>query len=784
MAADQTPRLPDRLPRLRARLVALRARLSDILEDLFASRVLWSLIFLAALTPLMIGSRLGRALPVPDAGVVAQDDIVSPATVEYVDDVATEEVRDAARRAVLPVYDHDTRALREGVAAIHGAFREWRRVRDASLGRPGPRPDLNRALRDVSGVAAQPEVIAYLVRVNLDPAVEERLCRVLGDVLGHRVVGSKTLLPRAERVTLRDVRLGLEREEAPLKDVLSLDEARHLAPKVLAAAGAGPQEQAALWPLLADLITPNLVYDAAFTEARRQERVSRVEPLIVRIPKGKVLLRRGEVASEGTVRLLATLNEALHPAAAGSAVLGDLLLMALLLFFLARYAFFYQQSHRKDQHLFPLLVVVTVTGLLLDRGFLWLYEHLVDSFRVEPYSDPAFYRYMVPMAAGAMLVTLLVNPRVGMAYTLFYVPLFGMMMEWDLPLLLFCLISNLAGIYGVTTYRQRTALIKAGIVLGGVNATAVIALRSVVGVSLPPSHLLFQTVCAFAGGILVAILVSFLLPILESLFNILTDVGLLELSNLNNPLLRRLAVEAPGSYNHSVIVGTLAEAAAEAIGANALFCRVAAYYHDVGKMLKPDYFIENQRDGVNRHDTLSPQMSALVIASHVKEGVELARSYGLPKQVLDIIPQHHGTRKINYFFQKAMKAEKPDLEGVSEDDFRYPGPKPQTREAAIFMLSDSIEAAARTLEDPSPARFKGLIRKIVSDVVLDDQFDQCDLTFADLEKVSAAFLRTLGSIYHHRIDYPGFDFDKIQERPFRGSRSHEDLPPPAARWGK
>jgi hypothetical protein len=200
---------------------------------------------------------------------------------------------------------------------------------------------------------------------------------------------------------------------------------------------------------------------------------------------------------------------------------------------------------------------------------------------------------------------------------------------------------------------------------------------------------------------------------------------------------------------------------------------VAAYYHDVGKMLKPQYFIENQRESSNRHDSLSPHMSALVIASHVKEGYELARSYGLPQQVLDIIPQHHGTRKINFFYQKAKKSENPQVEEVRESDYRYPGPKPQTKEAAIFMLSDSIEAAARTLDDPSPPRFKGLIRKIVSDVVLDEQFSQCDLTFADLEKVSDAFLKTLVSIYHHRVDYPGFDFDKVTERPFQASRTHE-----------
>jgi putative nucleotidyltransferase with HDIG domain len=483
-------------------------------------------------------------------------------------------------------------------------------------------------------------------------------------------------------------------------------------------------------------------------------------------------------------RTLVAYNRARDMGAAGMVILGNLLLLSLLLFFMSRYVFFYQKSYSRERHLFALMVVVMILGLTLDRGFQWLFDNVVDSFQVEPYSNPAFYRFMVPMAAGAMLITLLVNPRVGMAYALFNVPLVGMLMEWHLPLLLFCLLSNLAGIYGITAYRQRTALIKAGLVLGVVNAVAVLALQSVVGPEVSTSHLLFQMFCGFAGGILVAVVISFLLPLLEWSFNILTDVRLLELSNPNNPLLRRLAVEAPGSYNHSVIVGTLAESAAESIGANALFCRVAAYYHDVGKMLKPAYFVENQSDGPNRHDRLSPHMSALIIASHVKEGIELARSYGLPQQVLDIIPQHHGTRKINFFYEKAKKIENPSLEEVRDTDFRYPGPKPQSREAAIFMMSDSIEAAARSLDDPSPARFKGLIRRIVSDIVLDDQFSDCDLTFSDLEKGKVAFLKTLCSIYHHRVDYPGFEFEKVTERSFRSSKTHLEQPTHKRRWGR
>jgi putative nucleotidyltransferase with HDIG domain len=271
----------------------------------------------------------------------------------------------------------------------------------------------------------------------------------------------------------------------------------------------------------------------------------------------------------------------------------------------------------------------------------------------------------------------------------------------------------------------------------------------------------------------VGLIVSFVLPLLEGVFRVLTDIRLLELSNVSNPLLSQLAVKAPGSYNHSLVVGTLAEEGAKAIGANALFCRVAAFYHDIGKIRKPEYYIENQR-GVNPHERLQPSMSALIISAHVKDGVRMAREAGLPEQIVDIIPQHHGTRLMTFFFEKAKK-QAPAGSVVNDDDFRYPGPKPQTKEAAIFMLADGVEAAARTIEEPTPSRLKEMIHRIASRVVLDRQLDSCDLTFDELDKIELAFHRALVGMYHHRVDYPGFDFGRGKSdrpagevRPFRG----------------
>ena len=284
------------------------------------------------------------------------------------------------------------------------------------------------------------------------------------------------------------------------------------------------------------------------------------------------------------------------------------------------------------------------------------------------------------------------------------------------------------------------------------------------------------------GGMLASALCSMLLPALETLFKVTTDIRLLELSNFNAPLLRRLAVEAPGTYHHSLMVATLAEAAAEAIGANPLLARVGAYYHDIGKLLKPEYFVENQAYGGNKHEDLSPSMSCLIISSHVKDGLHFARSAGLPQRISDMIPQHHGTRIMTFFYQKAKEAADADRSKLSEADFRYPGPRPRSREAGIMMMADSVEAASRTLgEAPAPAQIRGMIDRLADSVIGDHQFDECDLTFRDVKLIKESFFKILAGIFHHRIEYPGYDFKRTGDG--SGETAPEDPGPQQAKTG-
>jgi len=270
----------------------------------------------------------------------------------------------------------------------------------------------------------------------------------------------------------------------------------------------------------------------------------------------------------------------------------------------------------------------------------------------------------------------------------------------------------------------------------------------------------FSSFSAISRGILPGMLNGFLspvltiglLPVFESIFGITTNITLLELSDLNHPLLRDLAIKAPGTYNHSIIVGSLAEAAAEAIGANSLLARVGSYYHDIGKMEKPEYFVENQLKGKNPHDKLSPSMSSLILASHIKEGCELADRYKLPRVIKDIIRQHHGRTVMSYFYHRAQ--ERGDKEEVKTDRFQYPGPRPQTKEAAIVMLADSVEAATRSLPQKTSSRIKETIKEVVQSKLSQSELDESDLTLRDLNKISESFLPILLGIFHVRVEYP------------------------------
>jgi hypothetical protein len=435
------------------------------------------------------------------------------------------------------------------------------------------------------------------------------------------------------------------------------------------------------------------------------------------------------------------------------------LVLLLFLWFLGLFSErFISKFRRRTAELFSmavLLVIVASAAALLQSVAVGLANL--------PTTVPLVaYGYLVPVAVGGIMVRMLMNSETTVVWSVVASFVCAIIMDGGLWLGVFYMVSSIAAAGSVRQRSERGGLIRAGAMAALVNAAMVVMISGVHHLGLHGEawvgsdnlrgltlHIFF----ACAGGLIAGILALGLVPLFESI-GFLTESRLLELSSLNHPLLREMTVKAPGSYHHSMVVGSLAEAAADAIHANALLVRVGACFHDLGKMLKPQYFIENQRGSENPHDRLTPSMSALVIINHVKEGIELARSYGLPRPVIDMIPQHHGTSRVSFFYNKAVEQLDPGKGEVDETDYRYPGPKPQTREAGLMMLADGVEASTRSLKNITPGAVRGQVAKIVNHCVADGQLDECPLTLKDLHVVSETFVQAVLSYHHHRVQYP------------------------------
>jgi len=433
-------------------------------------------------------------------------------------------------------------------------------------------------------------------------------------------------------------------------------------------------------------------------------------------------------------------------------VIGTFLIVALLLLILYKDLMRYKPSINKDYSQMLLIGILLAGNFLIGRIFYFI---LGGFTRWLGSIDPALPIYAIPLATGSMLAALLIDIHTAIVFTVITSLVAGLWLG-NPSYSIFTFAAGLTAAFGVIRCRRRSAIWRAGVFVGIVCvATGLIV--TLLNERLLTVNTLISTGFAALNGLIVATLVSALLPLFEHFFKLTTDISLLELLDLNQPLMRELLVEAPGTYHHSIIVGNLAESAAEAVGVNPLLARVSAYYHDIGKIKMPEYFIENQIGSVSKHDSLAPRMSTLILLSHVKEGVELAKQHKLPQVIIDIIQQHHGTSIQTYFYQKAKEQYDKNGPPVIEEDFRYPGPKPQTRVAALVLMADAVEAASRVLTDPTPARVSALVDRIINHCFLDGQLDNCELTLKDIREIKSHFVYLLTSMYHKRVNYPGFE---------------------------
>lgn len=478
------------------------------------------------------------------------------------------------------------------------------------------------------------------------------------------------------------------------------------------------------------------------------------KPVFIEIKRNEVIVRAGDKISSEEAFKLRALNKVLTSTRPVKSWGGYFILTATIL--LTAYSFFIKSypSFRPKTHDLTLLCTVLFLSFITLQIFSILGHSLSDRFDVLSYDT---FLLAAPTAAGGMIIQIILGATAVNMFLLTFGLLTGVFLESSWLFLALIVLGNLVAAQSVRHCTKRSIFIRAGFKISAVNVVIVLAFVLLYG-DFQTSEKLYRIIAAAFSGIFSSIIAAATIPIAEYFGKYTTDMKLLELSSLDQPLLRELSLQAPGTWNHSMVVGQMGEAAAEAIHSNPLLVRVGAYYHDIGKSKFPAYFIENQF-GENRHDKLTPSMSALIIKTHVKDGIEMAEEQNLPPVLIDMIKQHHGTSLIEYFYEKA-KREAEEGEGVDESHFRYSGPKPQSKEAAILMLADTIEATSRTLSDPSPAKLQGLVQKIINKIFVSGELDESGLTLKDLHIIAKYFVRVLTGIYHKRVEYPESPKDK------------------------
>ena len=680
-------------------------------------------------------------------GEVAREDVRAPVALKVEDKAATRALEERARDSVKPVFDLDLRWVSQVSDRISTLFSELRLSYDES----NVDRDLKR-FKEVLGINLPRGVVRTFRRYGYAPWVEDAITTLLFRLGEYWILSPK---PPVDLYTLRrgfvvrDLSLSKEFESRGVEKIYLPSEVDGLIRRLVLEKL--PYRMASLRKavivLLSRIARPNLYYNPRLTSERVKKALEAVKPVYIEVGKGEVIVRKGERI---TPRIALELDVARSRLERNPfLVFLGYFLSVLVALYVATLCWFRVYKGRAEPSVsYRIFLLALVFFLALTRlGFMvgdrlplflsWLKG--VDSLELLPIAFPGVFVAFLFHFLPALIMTLVV------------VACAALMPGSNPWLLLTLLLASVVGAYTIRKGKGEKAVIL------GVTAAAVVYLLLVVGQWLYrgcPGNTAFLVDLGLVplSALFSLLLVLAAVPLTELTFGVVTDIKLLSLINLEHPLMKDLLERAPGTYNHSVNVATLSEAAAQAVDANPLLAKAGAYYHDIGKLRNPEYFIENT-EGVSRHDKLSPSMSRLVLISHVKDGVELAEEHRLPRAVRDIIQQHHGTSLIYYFYHKAKESSR-ETE-VNEEDYRYPGPKPRTKEAAIVMMADSAEAATRALEEPSPARIKNLVREIITSIFLDGQLEECELTLRDIYRIMEVFSRILIGIYHKRVEYPG-----------------------------
>ncbi|MBV9215505.1 MAG: HDIG domain-containing protein [Acidobacteria bacterium] len=716
---------------------------------------------LCLLTTLLIQNPFWRATgeqPYRE-GDIARETITAPADVNITDTEGFEQLKVNARDSVRPIFRYESNRSETAVQAFLSSWESLQR-------RGGDNSNLQRSSNSNSKSESRWTGVggADVARVLSSRNFSRNELEAVQSALKEAAEGY--IYDDSERQYFQNEVTVFDRSKPNLRSTVSMPESNWISlsaardkfrTRLSAIKSLSSREQDAFYTAGEIMIEPSISYDSVATDAARASAAESVQPQTIALKRGQKIVGQGDMI---TAETLAKIN-AVRTYTLSSRQLNrffGLLLFVSALFWIA-WKFVQTRGvlprlALSAQKTFALLGFVVAAQTAIVAGLFKLAEFTALQNVRSPLNDSVLWSFVIPFATGSLLMALLADRPTALFTGLLNSLLAGFMAPRGLEFAVFSAIVSSVAVYGIGRYRSRQTVTLAGATIGISAAIFAVATVAFTQQAMELNTILLAIACGLASGMITAAVTAVLLPMCESFFGILTDVKLLELSNADLPVLGQLALRAPGTNQHSHAVGQLAEEACRVVGANGLLARIGALYHDIGKTAAPEHYVENQT-GTNPHDRLKPTQSAKIIISHVTYGTKLAKEMGLPPRIIDFIPQHHGTRTLHYFLKKAHDEARPD-EIVSENDFRYPGPKPQFKEAAIMMIADSCEAAARSLAEPTQENIRFIITKIIDAILADDQLNECDLTLRELTQIRESMIKSLVAIYHSRVDYPGY----------------------------
>ena len=695
-------------------------------------------IFLAAWVTLIVGAIYDKDVVSSwytqyQEGEPADKDIYSPFNFSFVNKDETAQKRLYERERVEDVYVRDTQYASAVTKQLENLFALTSEDAEAADSRidddiaEGVLPSIDSSI--VRAIIEDPERAQF--QTNIQQFIAAYLTR---EVI---TLAQKIELFKNGRSSIA-VKDGTIMKSVPVTALATLDEQHVLIRKSADELyGKDRKLRNAYIELLTALLKPDLQYNAELTERQRREAFENTQPVYDRVQKGEVVIRKGQIITNNDLARLNEIEKMRAQKEVFMTIVGIGIISFIALWILFTALRLFENPVFQSAKKLVVICVVVVTVFIISKVLLSL-------------SSMPDLLPMTPLAS--VVVAILISPRAGIIVAVVETFLVGSITQFDPLFMLLGLSAGIIALYPTIGLRKRSQFALVGIYVAVVNFTTMFGYYITSGANIYEAFTV--SVNGLVGGLVIFFALIGATWLFEHVFDITTDIRLLELSDLNQPLLRRLVIEAPGTYHHSLVVSNLAENACEEVGANSLLARVGCYYHDIGKISKAEYFTENQTSkDQNIHDKLTPAMSSMLIVNHVKDGIDLARRYKLKNEIVDFIEQHHGQSVIYFFYKRAQELMQ-EGGAVSIDDFRYPGPKPQTKEIAVSMLADAVEAASRSLPSPSPDSITELVDKVVNDKFMDGQLDECSLTMRDLRKIKESFARNLMGIFHTRIEYP------------------------------